>query len=84
VLAGAVLQLVVPALTGQPRPLAALLPWTAVMAAHLVFSSRSPTTLGHPAGPLRSLAAAPFAALARAVVGPATWDALRKEHGGPR
>lgn len=84
VLAGAVLQLLVLVLAGQPRPLAALLPWTAVMAAHLVFSSRSLSTIGYPAARLRSLAAAPFAALARAVVGPATWDALRKEDGGPR
>jgi hypothetical protein len=79
VLAGAVLQLLVLVLTGQPRPLAALLPWLAVMAAHLVFSGRSLRTTGRPSGRLRSLAAVPCAALARAVVGPATWEALRKE-----
>ncbi|GHE96400.1 hypothetical protein [Streptomyces fumanus] len=78
-LAGAAPQLLVLALTGQPRPLAALLPWLAVMAAHLVYSSRSLSTIGLPSGRLRPLVAVPGAALARAVVGPATWEALRKE-----
>ncbi|WP_163010651.1 hypothetical protein [Streptomyces dangxiongensis] len=84
VLSGGVLQLLVLILTAQPRPLAALLPWLAVMAAHLVFSSRSLHTIGVLPGRLRSLAAAPCAALARAVVGRATWDALRKDTGEPR
>jgi hypothetical protein len=82
--AGAALLLVVPALTGQPRAWAALLPWAAVMAAHLVFSSHSLTTMGRLPGRLRSLTAAPCAAVARTVVGQATWDALRKDAGGPR
>ncbi|MFH9675140.1 hypothetical protein ACH4L5_23120 [Streptomyces sp. NPDC017405] len=80
VAAGAVLQLLTLVLTGQPRPAAALLPWLAVMAAHLVFGSRSLHTIGAPSARLRSLAAVPFAPLARAVCGQATWDALRKEH----
>ncbi|AIS01462.1 hypothetical protein [Streptomyces glaucescens] len=84
VAAGAAVQLLVPAVTGQPRPWAALLPWLCVMAAHLSFSSRSLSTMGVLPGRLRSLAAVPFAALARVVVGQTTWDVIREDRRGPR
>ncbi|NKQ26850.1 hypothetical protein [Streptomyces galbus] len=84
VLAGAVLQVLVLVFTAQPRPLAALLPWLAVMTAYLVFSSRSPSTMGGVSRRVRSLATALCAPLVRAVVGQATWDALRRDAGGRR
>ncbi|MGC2998798.1 hypothetical protein ACPF8X_10610 [Streptomyces sp. G35A] len=84
VVAGAALQLLAPALTGQPRPVAALLPWLSLMVAYLTFSSRSLHTIGLLSGRLRSLAASPFVPLVRTVLGQATWDAIRKDAGGPR
>ncbi|CAM5649990.1 hypothetical protein SGRIM128S_02557 [Streptomyces griseomycini] len=53
------------------------------MAACLTFSSRS-DAIGVLPRRLRSLAAAPFVPLARAVLGRATWDTIRKDTGGPR
>ncbi|MDN3271973.1 hypothetical protein [Streptomyces sp. MA15] len=84
VAAGAVLQFLALVLTAQPRPTAALLPWLSVMAAYLTFSSRSLDTIGVLPRRLRSLATALFVPLARAVLGRATWDAVRKDTGGPR
>ncbi|GAA2450536.1 hypothetical protein [Streptomyces glaucus] len=84
VAAGAALHLLLPALTAQPRPLAALLPWLSLMAAYLTFSSRSLDTIGLLPRRLCSLAAAPLVPVVRAVIGRDTWDALRKDPGGPR
>ncbi|MEG8275320.1 hypothetical protein [Streptomyces sp. AHA2] len=78
------LLLLVPALTGQPRSPAVLLPWLSLMAAHLTFSSRSLDTIGLLPGRLRSLTAACLAPPARAVVGQATWEALRRDTDAPR
>jgi hypothetical protein len=61
---------------------AALLPWLAVMAAYLTFSSRSLDTIGVLPRRLRSVTAAPFVPLARAVLGQATWDAIQREGTG--
>ncbi|MER7498222.1 hypothetical protein ABT033_37240 [Streptomyces pharetrae] len=82
--AGAALQLLVLTVTEQSRPSAALLPWLCVMTAHLTYSSRSLSTMGVPPGRLRALAAVPFAALARVVVGRTTWDVIRRDPRGPR
>ncbi|MDH6227641.1 MULTISPECIES: hypothetical protein [Streptomyces] len=84
VAAGAVLQLLALLLAAQPRPPAALLPWLALMAAHLSFSSRSLSTMGAPSRRLRAAAAALLAPVCRAVIGRATWEAVRTEAGGPR
>ncbi|MGI5478766.1 hypothetical protein [Streptomyces lavendofoliae] len=84
VLAGTGLHVVVLLLTAQPRALPALLPWLSLMAAYLIFSSRSLSTIGLLPKRLRSLAAAPLIPLARAVIGQATWDAMRKDAGEPR
>jgi hypothetical protein len=36
------------AISGSPRPLLAVLPWLAVLGAHLLFTAQSPATLAHP------------------------------------
>ncbi|QFZ18374.1 hypothetical protein [Saccharothrix syringae] len=85
VLAGAAVQLAVLVAAGAPRPPAAVLPWVAVMAAYLVFSAGSRSTVGAPTRLARSAAAAALAPVARAVVGRATWQVLRgAERRGPR
>ncbi|WP_437013497.1 hypothetical protein [Streptomyces sp. enrichment culture] len=84
VLAGSAAHLALLFLTAQPRPLPALLPWLSLMAAYLTFSSRCPNTIGVLPARVRSLALAPLVPLARAVVGQATWEAVRRSADGPR
>ncbi|MBP2336755.1 hypothetical protein JOF41_002933 [Saccharothrix coeruleofusca] len=85
VLAGAAVQFGALVVAGGPRPLSAVLPWLAVMAAYLVFSSRRRNTIGLPGRRVRTAGAAVLAPVARAVVGRDTWTALRaEERGGPR
>ncbi len=77
VLAGAVAQWGVLAAEGVPRAVAAVLPWLAVLAAYLVFSSQRLTTIGTSTQRVRAAAVAVLAPVAHAVVGEATWSALR-------
>ncbi|WP_141662970.1 hypothetical protein [Streptomyces sp. Wb2n-11] len=81
VLAGAAVQWAVPVLRHEPHPLAALLPWLSVMTAYLVFSSRSLNTIGALSRRLSSACAVLLGSIARGVLGPATWSAVRKEPG---
>ncbi|WP_437049858.1 hypothetical protein [Streptomyces sp. enrichment culture] len=84
VLAGSAAHLTLLFLTAQPRPPAALLPWLSLMAAYLTFSSRCPNTIGALPARVRSLVSAPLVPLTRAVVGQATWEAVRRDADGPR
>jgi hypothetical protein len=77
VLVGAAVGFGVMVLGQAPRPLAAVLPWLAVMTAYLVFGSRRLSTIGVPSRRARSAAVAVLAPVARAVVGRETWGALR-------
>ncbi|WP_410574280.1 hypothetical protein [Amycolatopsis sp. cmx-4-61] len=77
VLAGAVVQWWVFDAEWAPRPVAAVLPWLAVLGAFLVFAGQRPETIGTGMRHVRTAAAAMLAPLAHAVVGEATWDALR-------
>ncbi|MEU3557173.1 hypothetical protein [Streptomyces fragilis] len=83
VAAGATVLLLALLATAQPRPVAALLPWLALMAAHLSFSSRSLSTMGALSRRLRTATAAALAPVCRLVIGEATWEAVRKNAGGP-
>ncbi|MFF3342762.1 hypothetical protein [Streptomyces flavidovirens] len=84
VLAGAAGQWAALLLQRETHPLPTLLPWLSVMIAYLVFSSRSLNTIGVLSRRLRSVCTVPLAPIARAVLGPATWNAVCKEHSGPR
>jgi hypothetical protein len=77
VLAGVAVLWVALVLAGTPRPPAAVLPWLALMAAYLVFSGKRLNTIGTGARRARVAAAAVLTPVARAVVGEATWSALR-------
>ncbi|KDN16451.1 hypothetical protein [Amycolatopsis rifamycinica] len=77
VLAGAVAQWGALVAEGAPRPLAAVLPWFAVMAAYLVFSGQRLNTIGTSDERVRAAVVAVFAPVVHAVVGDATWGALR-------
>jgi hypothetical protein len=81
VFAGAVVQWAALAAEGVARPLPSVLPWLAVMAAYLVFSSKRLNTIGTGNRRVRAAAAAVLAPVAHVVVGPATWNAVRS--GGP-
>ncbi|MEV7046542.1 hypothetical protein [Amycolatopsis sp. NPDC051061] len=67
---------------GVARPVAAVLPWLAVMAAYLVFSGKRLKTIGAGTRRARAAAVAVLTPVAHTVVGEATWSVLRT--GGPR
>jgi hypothetical protein len=65
------------ALLGSPKPLLADVPWSLLMSAYLFFITRTGARL-HRANRLTRLAHPVTAALARAVVGGATWQAMQR------
>jgi hypothetical protein len=77
VLAGAVVLEGALVVEGTARPPAAVLPWLALMAAYLVFGSQRLKTIGTGTRRVRAVVVALLAPVAHAVVGEATWSALR-------
>nr|WP_161556700.1 hypothetical protein [Micromonospora acroterricola] len=80
VLVGAAVLAGVLLLRGTPRPELAVLPWLAVVGAHVHFSAQRPSSVGRLADRIGALVRAVSVPVARAVVGRATWDgAVRRE-----
>ncbi|WP_329793456.1 hypothetical protein V1227_16495 [Lentzea sp. DG1S-22] len=82
VLGGAAVQWTALVASAVPRPAFAVLPWLALMAAYLVFSGKRLNTIGTGTRRVRAAAGAVLVPVAHAVVGEATWSAVRS--GGPR
>ncbi|MFL6144784.1 MAG: hypothetical protein ACJ72N_23340 [Labedaea sp.] len=77
VLAGAAIQCGALVAAGASRPLSAVLPWLAVLAAYLVFSGKRLNTIGTGVQRVRAAARAVLAPVAHAVIGEATWSVVR-------
>ncbi|MEH1100511.1 hypothetical protein [Micromonospora sp. CPCC 205561] len=76
-LAGALL------LQEAPRPALAVLPWLAVLRAHVHFSAQRPSSVGRLADRVGTVLRALAVPVARAVVGRTTWEGLRDEPARP-
>lgn len=77
VVAGAVALATVLALCSAPRPIAAALPWLALLIAHVVFTRQRLDAIGHAPPVVRRAATAVLAPLGRAILGARTWSAMR-------
>ncbi|MDQ3987861.1 MAG: hypothetical protein M3228_07030 [Actinomycetota bacterium] len=81
VLLGAAALAVVFAVSGAARPGIAMLPWLAVLGAHVVSTRQSLSSMGQPLRPAGRLIRAALVPIGRAAVGRATWAVLAAPDG---
>ena len=67
--------------SGAARPTVAVLPWLAVLGAHVVCTRQSLNSMGHPLRRIGRLLGAVLVPIGRAAVGRATWAALAAPDG---